>query len=203
MRKMAMKKAYKRISLTLYMIISLLLIIPIPSIAVTTVEYSADNLTWATVDQIDETNKFACQGNLNESTTYYFRAKEPTTAYSYVSARTKSDGEMELAIMVGLWILTALLAAATAYFDTELKLFFLVGAFITIPFNLNIMANLATAGGVSATTIDLLWTLYRVSLIILLFIVLYVGIKIFTAFRISKKTALEADTDKLNKGLPR
>jgi hypothetical protein len=110
---------------------------------------------------------------------------------------------MELAIIIGLFIISCLCAAGMAYFDNELKLFFLLGIFVSLVFNLNVLANLSANAGMGDTVTNLLWLLYRMMLYVLYFMVLYVIIKVFLSLKASKKIGIETNTNALTKQLPK
>lgn len=166
-------------------------------------EVSNDNITWYNMSEINQVDKYACQPYLNQSTQYYFRAKNATTSFGYRSARTTGDNQMEIAIISGLFILTILFALAFWYFDNGLKPFFLLLCALSIVFNINVLANLAGNNGVSAAVVSLLWVLYRVLLIVFGFIFLWVLYTAFKALKASKKTAIETDNDALMRRLPK
>jgi len=73
------------------------------------VEYSEDNVTWFVFDEIDQTNRTACQGFLDQNTEYYVRAKDPTTNWAVSLIRTLFGGLNEKMIEVAI-ILIAVIA---------------------------------------------------------------------------------------------
>lgn len=95
-----------------WMIPLLMINLLIPSIDGVTIQYSRDNLTWRNITNVDEVNYEGYQINLDADTLYYFRAKNGTSDWQYLSQRTEEGGlnqvEIALAIFAVLFIIVGL-----------------------------------------------------------------------------------------------
>lgn len=151
-------------------------------LAYTEVQYSKDNTTWELAGVTND-NKITLEtldDGIDAKTAYYFRVRHvytnETSNWEYIAARTKQGGinEMEIAIMFTLIVLFLAGCLATWYFEDGLKMAFLLGTILLIPFILSVLANLATEALMSAAMVDRIWFAYKVSLWLLLAMVLYI-----------------------------
>jgi predicted membrane protein len=168
-----------------------------------TVQYSLDNETFFTPTFVDPANCEARQDYLEHGKRVYWRVKSENSSFVYAQDRTEDDGQMELAIIIGLFIITILGALGTFYFSSELKFFFFLGTVLSLVFNTNMAAQLAQQAAMDTVIIDLLWTSNKVLLWVFWFLFLYSMIKLFFALRVSRKTAVEVQNPSLNRELPK
>lgn len=154
----------------------------------TTIQYSTDNVTWVNSNIISTTNDTSTVVGLKCNTLYNFRIINDTNGVVNVQQRTKPCGlsEMEIAIMMFLGILIIMGGFATYYFDTGLKLAFLLGTALLSLVGLNLAANFAHDAGVSANVVNVLWTCYTVGVILFFALVLYALYVLTTNLRIRK-----------------
>lgn len=172
----------------------LLLITPVIA-ANYTVQYSPNNLTWFDVGFINQTTCSGRQEFLEQGHRYYLRVRTENSSFVYANERTESLGQMELAILIGLFTITVLLVLGVIFLNEELKFFSLLGAILSVVFNLNVAAELAADNDLSQVVVDNLFFAYKISLYILLFFVLYAIYKVIQGWRINKgNTSLQHDT---------
>ena len=70
--------------------------------------------------------------------------------------------------------------------DNGLKFAFFLGTVLTVIFTLNVVAQIASAAGVTTTVVNLLWFAYRLGLYMFWGLLLYVLVKLTTELQIRK-----------------
>jgi len=120
-----------------------------------------------------------------------------TTVWTYTfmvtplgTETSSAQGLSSIMIIVFISIMMVLFSLATWYFDLGLKLFFLILTALTMVVGLNISANIAAT--VYPTVGTILWTVYRVGIIILMFLFFYVLIKLIGELKL-RKNAMNTD----------
>ena len=149
------------------LILTMFVLLPTVSAAIQ-IQISGDNTTWEAIDitkyggVINETNKTAFAQNLNESTTYYIRARNTTTSWNYTSVSTNTSGEVtmaSLAITIFTLLVTCSMYGLAAkkeivknkYVNLIMRRSFLVlGIYFTI-FTAAIMATISDNAGLGLT----------------------------------------------------
>jgi len=133
-------------------------------------EISKDNITYSTINStrymgcvdigIATINKLSC------GTDYTLRCKNTTTNWGYETFNTENCGvsEMEIAIMMLVLGLIAIGGYLSWYFKLPANIVPMLATGILIVFALNLLANLGIDAGLSATTQNLLWFAYKMSL---------------------------------------
>ena len=100
-------------------LISIIILVLLATLTQAEIELSMDNITWADAGnygvEIYVENGTAIVDGLDESTLYYFRARNASSNWTYTSQRTKGSGEIPMAslaimgfvltLIVGLFIL--------------------------------------------------------------------------------------------------
>lgn len=168
-----------------------------PLTALADVQISTDNATWVDATyyglEIYLENGTMLIDGLDDETTYYFRAKNSSTNWTYLSIRTAEGGIDKM--IVGAMILLLAMMGFFAYigyifYKEENFMFYLCFLFwylaLLMPlFGIRILAN---AEGISTTLQDLMNTLYRVYLnvyyvLIILLIVYFLVLVLSWAYR--------------------
>lgn len=164
------------------------LIIPIALSAIE-VQYSTDNSTWINVTSIDEGLAEAYQINLQGNTQYYFRARNGSTAWQYISRRTKTDGETTMAtlsvaiFLIGINLVVFLLPLIIKKFhhvestDYVIKRLLWILSIMLLWFNTTIFRTIAENNSMGID--DMLafyWWMFTMGAFISVFLICYTGL---------------------------
>ena len=100
------------------------------------------------------------------------------------------QGLYSITVMIFIVVMMLVFGLATWYFDMGLKFFFLLLTALTMLVGLNISANISAT--VYPTIGNILWTVYRVSIVIFMFLCFYVLTKLIGELKL-RKNAMNTD----------
>lgn len=141
------------------LIIMILLITPL--IQASSLEVSLDNVTFRNANIVVEDNIVSVVG-LECDTEYYFRVNNA----EYFKQRTEDCGlnQMEIALLLFLSVLVIGGIIGSIVTSGFFRFVYLLFAGLMTLVTLNITANLSESAGLSAEIVNVLWTVYTVSL---------------------------------------
>ena len=192
--------------------IMLLLLLIISSFANANIQIqiSTDNITWETCwwCAINETNGGVYIHSLDANTLYYFRAKNETTDWYYVSQRTKEDTESvmaSLAIMIFVLVTTGTLFAVGIFgklskFEITnliLKRSAIVLGLYLMVLNSAIAASISDFAGLDLTNemFGYMWMFGTAGYIAIIYLLVRTVLDIISIWRINKRKERGFDED--------